>query len=261
MTAELQDLGDRLIVWNGNGARRGALTPQFYDTLAQALDRAAAPQVRSVILTSRDDFFCAGGDLNVLIERRRLSAQERRDKIDALHDLVRAIRACPVPVIAAIKGGAAGAGMSLALACDMIIAAQDAKFTAAYVKAGLVPDAGLTSALARLVPRSLAMELCLLGRPITAQRLADLGVVNLLCDADQVLPQAHALADALARGPRQAQGVIRGLVSTAYETTEAQALNLERDAMAAAAAAPEAGIGIAAFLAKQRPDFSDPQPE
>jgi enoyl-CoA hydratase/carnithine racemase len=183
--------------------------------------------------------------------------QDRRDKIDGLHDLVRGLRASPVPVIAAVKGGAAGAGMSLALACDMIVAARGAKFTAAYVKAGLVPDAGLTASLARLVPRSLAMELCLLGRPVTAERLAKLGAVNLLCDTDEaVMDQAMALADACAQGPRKAQGVIRDLVAAAYETSEGETLDRERNAMAQAAGDPEAGIGIAAFLDKRKPDFT-----
>ena len=111
MTAQLQDMGDRLVIWNGNTAKRGALSPELYEKITEALETAKEPRVRAVILTSEGPFFCAGGDLNVLIARRDMPEAERRDKIDDLHDLVRAMRACPVPVVAAVEGGAAGAGL------------------------------------------------------------------------------------------------------------------------------------------------------
>ncbi|MDU9003140.1 oxepin-CoA hydrolase, alternative type [Sedimentitalea todarodis] len=254
--ARLDDLGDRLVVVNMNTTRRGALSPELYATIMEAMHKATDPRIRAVILTAEGGFFCAGGDLNVLIERRTLSEAERRDKIDDLHDLIRVIRSCPVPVIASVEGGAAGAGASLALACDLIVAAEGAKFTAAYVKAGLVPDGGLTSALARMLPRSLAMEMCLLAKPVSSEQMHALGVVNALAPSGQCDARAHALADALAAGPRDAQRVIRGLVATAYETTEAAQLDAERNAMAHAAGGPEAAEGIAAFLEKRHPDFS-----
>ena len=253
--ARVDDLGDRLVVVNLNSARRGALSPDFYAAIAQAMQLASELRIRAVILTAEGGFFCAGGDLNVLIERRKLSEEDRRDKVDGLHDLVRALRACPVPVIAAVEGGAAGAGASLALACDLIVAAEGAKFTASYVKAGLVPDGGLTASLARLVPRALAMEMCLLARPVTAERMAALGAITQVVAAGEVDAAAHALAAKLAEGPREAQGVIRRLVADAYEATEAAQLNAERDAMARAAGGAEAAEGIAAFLEKRKPEF------
>ncbi|PJE34463.1 enoyl-CoA hydratase [Pseudooceanicola lipolyticus] len=254
--ARVDDLGDRLVVVNLNSTRRGALTPDLYQAILDAVRLAAEPRFRSVILTSEGGFFCAGGDLNVLATRRDLSPAERRGKIDQLHGLIRAIRACPVPVIASVEGGAAGAGASLALVCDMIVAAAGAKFTASYVRAGLVPDGGLTSALSRMLPRQLAMEMCLLARPITAERLAQLGVINAAVPAGTALEEAQALADELARGPREAQGVIRELVANAYETSEEAQLDAERDAMALAQGGPEAAEGIAAFLEKRKPTFT-----
>ena len=253
--ARVEDLGDRLLVVNSNAGRRGALTPDLYQAIREAIDGAHETRVRAVVLTSEGGFFCAGGDLNVLIERRTLTEAERRDKVDDLHDLVRLIRNCPVPVVAAVEGGAAGAGASLALACDLLVAARGAKFTAAYVKAGLVPDGGLTSALARMLPRQLAMEMCLLAHPVEAERLHDFGVVNVLCSPGEVDQAAQALVDEIARGPRQAQGVIRNLVSLAYEQAEQAQLDAERDAMAQAAGGPEAAEGIAAFLEKRPPRF------
>lgn len=256
MSARLEDAGDRLIVWNGNTEKRGALSPELYACILDAVEKAQEPRIRAVILTSEGGFFCAGGNLNVLIARRAMPEMERRGKVDELHDLVRGLRACPVPVIAAIEGGAAGAGLSLALACDMIVATKEAKFTAAYVKAGLVPDGGLTSAMARLLPRPLAMEMCLLGRPVMASRFADLGAVSRLCSVGNALQEAMALADTLAAGPRNAQTAIRRLVAQAYEQTEQEQLDAERDAMAHAAGQDEAAEGIAAFLEKRKPDYS-----
>lgn len=255
MSARIEDKGDRIIVWNGNAHKRGALSPELYACITQAVELAAEPRVRAVILTSEGDFFCAGGDLNVLIARRDLAEDERRGKIDELHDVVRAIRGCPVPVIAAVEGGAAGAGLSFALACDLIVAAKGAKFTAAYVKAGLVPDGGLTASLARALPRQLAMEMCLLALPVTVDRMHDLGVVNALSEPGAAMDGAMAYADRLAQGPRQAQSVIRGLVAQGYDVTEADQLDAERNAMAHAAGADEAAEGIAAFLEKRKPNY------
>ena len=255
--ARVDDRGDRLVVVNMNPTRRGALSPDLYAAIGQAMAGAADPRIRSVLLTSEGGFFCAGGDLNVLIERRKLSEDQRRAKVDELHDLVRAIRACPVPVIAAVEGGAAGAGASLALACDLIVASEGAKFTAAYVKAGLVPDAGLTSSLARMLPRPLAMEMCLLARSVTAEQMHALGAVNAVVPADQVNLTANQLADKVAKGPRDSQRVIRRLVSDAYEAEEMAQLDAERDAMARAAGGDEAAEGIAAFLEKRAPRFGD----
>ncbi len=161
-----------------------------------------------------------------------------------------------MPVIAAVEGGAAGAGLSIALACDLIVATEGAKFIAAYVKAGLVPDGGLTSSLSRLIPRPLAMEMCLLAKPVSAERMAAAGAVNLVVAPGEADRQAHVLADTIAKGPRMAQGVIRSLVASAYEQREADQLAAERDAMARAQGGAEAAEGISAFLEKRKPDFS-----
>lgn len=255
MSARLEDAGDRIIVWNGNAEKRGALSPELYACIGEAFQLAQEARVRAVVLGSDGGFFCAGGDLNVLIERRTLALEERRARIQDLHMLVGAIRTSPVPVIAAVKGGAAGAGMSFALACDLIVAEEGAKFTASYVKAGLVPDGGLTASLARLVPRSLAMEMCLLAKPVTAERMAELGVVSAVVAKGEVDKTAAALADRFAQGPREAQSVIRTMVSEAYETQEVVQLERERDAMAHATGNAESAEGIAAFLEKRPARF------
>ncbi|UWR25901.1 enoyl-CoA hydratase/isomerase family protein [Sulfitobacter sp. S223] len=255
MGARMEDAGDRLIIWNGNTEKRGALSPELYACILEACELAKERRIRSIILTSEGPFFCAGGDLNVLISRQGMPEEERRAGIDGLHDVIRAMRACPVPIIAAVEGGAAGAGLSFALACDIIVAAQGAKFVAAYVKAGLVPDGGLTAHLARTVPRQLSMEMCLLAQPVLAERMHALGVVNALTEAGRTMDAGQKFADRFADGPRDAQAAIRKMVAAAYDATEAEQLDHERDAMGFATGAPEAAEGIAAFLEKRSPNY------
>ncbi|MGR3197530.1 MAG: oxepin-CoA hydrolase, alternative type [Paracoccus sp. (in: a-proteobacteria)] len=253
---EISDLGDRLVVENRNAARRNALTSEFYDGLHQALRMAAdEPRIGAVIVMGEGDFFCAGGDLNMLITAQQMSEDDRRARIEALNDLIRAVIRCPRPVIAVVEGGAAGAGLSLALACDMVIAARESKFTAAYVNAGLVPDGGLTAALAAGLPPQMAAQMALTGQPVTAERLHALGLIAELTEPGEAIMAAMALADRLAQGPAEAQAAIKRLLTGARATLLETQLAAERDAMADALAAPEAAEGISAFLGKRAPDF------
>ncbi len=253
MTVRLEDRGPVLVVHN-RLKKRGAISPELYQSIIEAVELARQPSRRCIIL-SGGAFFCAGGDLSILKTRTDLAFAERCQKIELLHDTVRAMQASRVPLIAAIEGGAAGAGLSLALACDLIIAAEGAKFTAAYVKAGLTPDGVLTHILSRLVPRHLSMEMCLLGRSITAERFAQLGVVSQISPVGQTLETALKLAEPLLTGPPKAQQNIRRLVSRAYHSNFEAQLALEATAMAEAQGSSEAAEGISAFLEKRKPEF------
>ncbi|MRX49256.1 enoyl-CoA hydratase [Paracoccus sp. S-4012] len=256
-TCEIIDEGDRLVVVNRNPARRNALTPGFQTGLAEALRRAAdLPRLGAVIVTGEGGFFCAGGDLSFLMRAQEMTEPERRAAIMDLAGLIRAVHDCPSPVIAAVEGGAAGAGLSLALACDMIVAAEDAKFSAAYVSAGLVPDAGLTAALTAALPPQLAAEMCLTGAPVAAARLHALGVVNRLVPPGTVLDVAREAASRLAQGPAEAQAAIKTLLTGARRATLEAQFEAEAGAMARALGAPEAAEGIAAFLGKRPADFA-----
>lgn len=253
---EISDLGDRLVVENRNAARRNALTPEFQEGLLHALTLASdEPRIGAVILMGEGDFFCAGGDLNHLLTAQSMDEGERRARIDALNDLIRAVVDCPRPVIAVIEGGAAGAGLSLALACDMVISARDARFTAAYVNAGLVPDGGLTAALAAGLPPQMAAHMALTALPVEAARLHALGLVTELTEPGEAIMAAMALADRLAAGPARAQAAIKRLLTGWRRTAFEAQLAAERDAMAEALASPEAAEGITAFLACRPPDF------
>ncbi|TNJ44428.1 oxepin-CoA hydrolase, alternative type [Phaeobacter sp. B1627] len=249
--------GDHVILWNCNGARRNALSPDYYAGVITGLEAAADdPSTAAVILAGEGDFFCAGGDLTLLKARRAMSLEERKANIEKLHDVIRAIRNCPKPVIAAVEGGAAGAGLSIAMACDLIVAGADAKFTLAYVKAGLVPDGGATWTLSRVLPRATLAQMAMLGRPIGAGRLHALGVVSELVADGTVLDAAAALAGDIARGPQQAITSIKQLLTTAEASLSLEdQLARERDAMAVALGGEEARIGITAFLNKAQPVF------
>ena len=244
------------VLVNSNPQARNAIRPELYAELPAALDAAAAdPAVGAIVLVGDGDFFCAGGDLRQLATRRELPPHERRAKVERLHDLVRAIRACPKPVIAAVEGGAAGAGMSLALACDMLVAARNAFFAMAYVKVGLSPDGGATAFVSRFLSPQLTMELCLLGERLTAERMHALGAVNRLSEPGQALGEALALAARVAEGPANAAARIKRLCQNAGAATLEEQLDLEAQLMAESQGDDEAQEGIAAFFARRAPDF------
>lgn len=244
------------ILVNHNPAARNAITPGLYAALPAALAEAEAdPEVGAIVLTGAGDFFCSGGDLNQLATRRELAPVQRRAKIEALHALIRAIRTCGKPVIAAVEGGAAGAGLSLALACDLLVAARDAFFAVSYVKVGLTPDGGATAFLSELVSRQILTELCLTGERITSERLCAMGALNRITDKGAALAEAVALAARLASGPARATARIKTLCGNAYGTDLDAQMDLEAQLMVESQGDAEAAEGIAAFLAKRAPDF------
>ncbi|TDF64549.1 oxepin-CoA hydrolase, alternative type [Cupriavidus sp. L7L] len=248
--------GPVLVLTNNNPAARNALTPAFFEALPVALaDAEADPSIGAVVLTGADGTFCSGGDLSQLAKRREMSVGERRVAMERLHVLIRAIRSCSKPVIAAVEGAAAGAGLSIALACDLLVAARNASFSVAYVKVGLTPDGGATAFLAELVSRQLLTELCLTGARVTGERMHSLGVVNRLTDLGQALPEATLLATSIAAGPQRAMGRIKMLCRQANEVSLDQQLECEATFMVASLGDEEAAEGISAFLAKRAPDF------
>ena len=249
--------GAVLVLSNNNPGARNALSPGFYAALTTALsDAAADPTVGAIVLTGEGGHFCSGGDLRQLAQRRELPIAERRAKLEGMHDLIRALRDCPKPVIAAVEGAAAGAGLSLALACDMLVAARNAVFSVAYVKVGLTPDGGVTAFLAEFVSRQVLTELCLTGERLSGERLHALGAVNRLTDPGQALAQAIALATQVAAGPDLAMARIKALCRSAYVQTLDEQLEHEAQWMVRSQETEESREGIGAFLEKRQPDFA-----
>lgn len=249
--------GAVLVLSNNNQAARNALSPEYYHAVMEALRAVGTDaSVAAVILTGEGGHFCAGGDLNQLATRREMPLAERRLKLEDLNHLIRAIRDCPKPVIAAVEGAAAGAGLSLAMACDMLVAARSAVFSVAYVKVGLTPDGGATSFLAEFMSRQLLTELCLTGERISGERMHAHGCINRLTEPGQALAQALELARQLAQGPEVATARIKALCRVAHRHSLEQQLALEADHMVEAQGSEESREGIAAFLEKRAPDFA-----
>ena len=158
-------------------------------------------------------------------------------------------------MIAAVEGAAAGAGLSLALACDLLVAARNAVFSVAYVKVGLTPDGGATAFLAEFVSRQVLTELCLTGERLSGERLHALGAVNRLTEPGQALPTALALARQMASGPTQAMARIKDLCRHADHLDLEAQMALEADHMVLAQESAESLEGIGAFLDKRPADF------
>jgi enoyl-CoA hydratase/carnithine racemase len=240
-----------------NPSARNALTAEVYKALPAALAEAERDtSVGAIVLTGVGATFCAGGDLNRLAQRRAMTPSERREGIESLHGMIRAIRDCGKPVIAAVEGAAAGAGLSIALACDLLVAARNASFSVAYVKVGLSPDGGATAFLSNFVSRQLLTELCLTGKPVTGERMQALGVANRLAEPGDALTEALGIARTLAAGPERAIGRIKALCRRAGENTVDAQLDLEARYMVESLGDDEAAEGINAFFGKRPADFA-----
>jgi enoyl-CoA hydratase/carnithine racemase len=198
MPAELKSTshGQTMVLTLSNPEHRNALGPEIYAAGVEALSVAeSSADIRSVVITGEGSTFCAGGNLLRLRESRQLPADVPAQSVEGLHNWIEAIHTFPKPVIAAVEGAAAGAGFSLALACDMVVAARNAIFVMAYSSVALSPDGGASWSLSRALPRQLATELLMMGDRIGADRLHALGVVNRLVDAGQALAEALSLAE------------------------------------------------------------------
>lgn len=245
-----------LVLTLNRPGKRNALSPEIYDGLLNGLELAQAEDsIANIVIQGAEGFFCAGGDLNALAERAALPRDKREQRIQALHDVVRAVRTCRKPVIAAIEGGAAGAGASLALAADMIVAATDAYFRMAYVKVGLVPDGGATASLLRALPPQKVAEIFLLGEPISALRLAQFGIVNRIAATGGALGLALKLGEELAAGALGAQSEILAMLDSAADLAFDDQMDREKQLMASALGGAEAAEGIAAFMKRRKPEF------
>ena len=247
--------GRVITVVNSNPGRRNSLSFEFYDAFAQLLDELGSRECGAIVLTGADGFFCAGGDMDGLEERAKGTEEFRRSGVDRLNDMIRRIRTVPVPVIAAVEGGAAGAGLSMMLACDLVVAARDAFAMAAYVKIGLTPDGGMSEFLAQSLPRQLATEMMLTGDRVPMERLYQAGVVNRLVEPGSALEQAHALAARLADGPPQSLAGIKALTQAASHPHLEDQLEREAVSIAKSLGSAEAHEGIAAFKGKRKPEW------
>src|SRR5512138_3644672 len=234
-----------------------ALNPEMHQRLREALERAAdEPAIRAVLLTGAGRGFCTGQDL---AERDVSPGAAPIDLSVSLgshyNPLVQRMRALPKPIVCAVNGVAAGAGANLALACDVVVAARSATFVQAFSRLGLVPDAGGTYFLPRLVGSARAMGLALLAESLSAEQAEQWGLIWKAVDDAQLAAEAAALASRLAQGPTKGYGLLKkALQASSANSLDAQ-LDLERDLQREAGLSGDYREGVTAFKEKREPKF------
>lgn len=234
-----------------------AWSGQMGRDLTAAVDRAATdPQVRAVLLCGAGRAFCAGADLKEPYSRTPTGHLDLRSTIEKISTpLIMALREAPKPVIAAVQGAAAGIGASLALACDLVVAAESAYFLLAFTRVGLVPDGGGAAFVNARIGPTRAAELALLADRLPAATALEWGLINRLHPVEELESEAMSLARRLADGPPLAYANTKRLLNAAAYATLAEQLALEADLQQEQGESGEHEEGVAAFLEKRPPRF------
>lgn len=258
MSAVVQD--GRVLRCRISTGRHGALDGPAMQEITEALtkladqDPAGPDGVGAVLVHGDGENFCTGGNV-----RDFAGAQDRyayvHEVADIFHAMQRPLVNSPVPTVAAVRGWAAGAGMSVALACDLAVGGSSTRMRPAYPGIGFSPDGGMSWTLPRLVGAARARRILLTDEVLDAEALSGLGLLASLVDDDGVDDEAAALAHRLAQGPTAALGRIRGLLGRTWESTLDEQLEAEADSIATCAGGPEGTEGLTAFAEKRRPQF------
>lgn len=225
------------------------------ELLVAATGLADDPTVRAVLLTGAGARFCGGGDVKGFATLGAGLGHHIREITVPLHAAISQLVRLDAPVICAVQGSAAGAGMGLVLAADLVVAAESAKFVMAYTGIGLTPDGGSSYFLPRLVGVKRALELAITNRALSAAEALDWGIVTRVVPDDELAATADALATQLAAGPTLAYGGVKRLVHGSLEHTLDQHLAAESEEMASAGRSADGVEGVAAFVEKRAPDF------
>lgn len=249
--------GDVATITLNRPEKLNALTPAVFGELGAALRYAVAEGARALVLTGQGRFFCSGADIAPDGAGYEGLPEDLGQLLDSAYNpFARQLAALEIPVVTALNGPCAGAGMSLALAGDIVVMAQSAYLLLAFVNIGLVPDAGATWLVARSAGRARALEMALLGERMGADQALAAGLVNRVVADDAVLAEAQELAARLAAGPTRAMGLIRRQVAFALEKGFDATLDAERDNQSLAGRTGDFAEAIAAFADKRKPRFS-----
>ncbi|HVA41444.1 MAG TPA: enoyl-CoA hydratase-related protein [Candidatus Binataceae bacterium] len=230
--------------------------------LAQQLEAAALrcdedPAVRAVLLTGAGKIFCAGGDLKAFAAEPAANLPAYLKKVTLyIHQAVHRFARMKAPLIVAVNGNAGGGGMSVALAGDLVLAGESARFTMAYTRVGLTPDGSSSYFLPRLIGLRRTMELALTNRVLTAREAEALGLITRAVPDAELMTQAQALANELAQGATRAFGGVKRLLYASANTTLGEQMALESETIAEMARTRDGQEGIAAFIAKRAPKFN-----
>lgn len=251
-----------LFTREGGLARLTLNRPDIANTLdpamSQALFQAAIEcdedeTIRAVLLTGNGKLFCGGGDINGFAKAGEAVSRLAKELTTILHGAVSRLARMGKPLVVAVNGPAAGAGLSLAMLGDIVIASPEAHFTVAYTAIGVTPDLGASWLLPRLVGLRRAQELALTNRRVSAREAAEIGLITRV--AEDALAEAELMARALAQGPTAALAGTRALLARSFTTGLEEQLELEARSIAAALRGKEGQEGAAAFLSKRQPDF------
>lgn len=260
--AVTQDLDSGVLTLTMNWPDRlNVLGGEMVEGLTAGFKRAAEDgEVRSVILQGAGKHFCAGGDIQLMQDWVAMETAARQEQfrmfIGRFHVAIHAMQSLPKPVIGSLHGAVAGAGLSIAMGCDLAVAADDAVFTLAYIKIGTSPDGGGTYHLPRMVGLKKAMEIAMLGDRFDADTALSLGLVNKVVPASEREQEARALALRLAEGPTVALGRTKALLQASITSDLDTQLELEKEGFAHSAAAQDFSEGMWAFMEKRSPKFT-----
>ena len=240
---------------------RNALNPEMFQELGSAIQGCRDPDMRAVIITGSGGSFCAGADVKDFVNQLENSGpeglhQHLKHLADAFHRyVIIPIRQLDKPVIASIDGVAAGGGLSLALACDLRVASDSARFLMAYGNIGATADGGSTYLLPRLIGTARAMELYLSDQPIGAQRALDLGLLNQVFPTAELERSTLEFAARLAQGPTVAYGRVKALFNSSWDASLAGQLDAETEYISNITMTDDFQEGIKAFTEKRSPRF------
>ncbi|MAM61315.1 enoyl-CoA hydratase-related protein [Maritimibacter sp. UBA3975] len=222
---------------------------------AAVADVTGDPAIRAIVLSGEGRAFVAGGDVSAMAADPARGHEVVDALLEVLNPAILALRENDAPVVAAVRGVAAGAGLSLVANADVVVADEGAKFVMAYDQVAGVPDCGGSWFLTHRLGRARVMDMMLTGAPLSATDAQAAGLVSRLCPADEVDEVARALAAQIAKGPTASFGRFRRLVDAAPRTTLADQLAAERDQFVAAAQSEDFREGVAAFIARRKPEF------
>ena len=257
-TIQFEKRGDVSVITLNRPESLNALTLAVASEFKSAVAEAVKQGTRAIVLTGAGRAFCAGGDLR---EMQKIASQNGRveaffdEPLRELNDCIMLIRQTPLPFIAAVNGAASGGGCNLALACDVVIAGESARFNQAFVKIGLVPDCGGTFILPRLVGWRRATQLMMTGEVVNAPQALAMGMINAVVADDQLIAQAMAMAEALAAAPTAAIGRIKELLEESANNNYGEQLEREREAQLKSGLTKDFKEGVAAFIEKRPPKF------
>ena len=238
--------------------RRNALNEEMHLALRGAIEDASSDDnCRAILLTGNGKGFCAGQDLGDRDPRKMDGPPNLSETLNTFYNpLIKLIRNAPKPVVCAVNGVAAGAGANIALACDIVLAAESANFIQAFSKIGLVPDAGGSWSLSRLLGEARAKGLALTGEPLPAAKAADWGLIWKACADDKLMEEARALVGGFAKGPTVGYALTKEVIHAAATSSLFEQLETEAEYQGRAGRTPDYAEGVIAFFDKRAPSFT-----